>query len=158
MPIEDVFSISGRGTVATGRVERGVATKGSEVEILGFGSKLKTVLTGIGALAPSSYTALSDLPTEMFHKELERAEAGDNMGALLRGIKREQIRRGQVLAAPGSVKSAKKFLAQIYVSLLLHESEGQLANCLALGFDQGGRWSLHSFHGQLHASALPPYC
>ncbi|RXW19861.1 hypothetical protein EST38_g5963 [Candolleomyces aberdarensis] len=99
MPIEDVFSISGRGTVATGRVERGVATKGTDVEIVGFGSSMKTTLTGI----------------EMFHKELERAEAGDNMGALLRGIKREQIRRGQVLAAPGSVKSAKKFVAQIYV-------------------------------------------
>ncbi|EAU93042.2 elongation factor Tu [Coprinopsis cinerea okayama7 len=99
MPVEDVFSISGRGTVATGRVERGVATKGTDVEIIGFGANLKTTLTGI----------------EMFHKELDRAEAGDNMGALLRGIKREQIRRGQVLAAPGSVKSAKKFLAQIYV-------------------------------------------
>ncbi|TFK30508.1 elongation factor Tu [Coprinopsis marcescibilis] len=99
MPVEDVFSISGRGTVATGRVERGIATKGNDIEIIGFGSTMRTTLTGI----------------EMFHKELERAEAGDNMGALLRGIKREQIRRGQVLAAPGSVKSAKKFVAQIYV-------------------------------------------
>ncbi|KAF6765983.1 elongation factor Tu [Ephemerocybe angulata] len=99
MPIEDIFSIAGRGTVATGRVERGVATKGSEVEIVGYGANLKTTLTGI----------------EMFHKELDRAEAGDNMGALLRGVKREQIRRGQVIVAPGSVKSAKKFLAQIYV-------------------------------------------
>ncbi|PPQ64393.1 hypothetical protein CVT26_002100 [Gymnopilus dilepis] len=99
MPIEDVFSISGRGTVATGRVERGVANKGTDVEIIGFGSNLKTTLTGI----------------EMFHKELDRAEAGDNMGALLRGIKREQIRRGQVLALPGSIKSAKKFKAQLYI-------------------------------------------
>jgi len=99
MPIEDVFSISGRGTVATGRVERGVANKGTDVDIIGFGSDVKTTLTGI----------------EMFHKELDRAEAGDNMGALLRGIKREQIRRGQVLAAVGSIKSAKKFVAQIYV-------------------------------------------
>ncbi|EDR15015.1 uncharacterized protein LACBIDRAFT_300718 [Laccaria bicolor S238N-H82] len=99
MPIEDVFSISGRGTVATGRVERGIALKGSDVEVVGFGANFKTTLTGI----------------EMFHKELDRAEAGDNMGALLRGIKREQIRRGHVLAAPGSVKAAKKFLAQIYV-------------------------------------------
>ncbi|KAF8168037.1 P-loop containing nucleoside triphosphate hydrolase protein [Crassisporium funariophilum] len=99
MPVEDVFSISGRGTVATGRVERGVASKGTDVEIVGFGPPMKTTLTGI----------------EMFHKELDRAEAGDNMGALLRGIKREQIRRGQVLAAPGSIKAAKKFLAQIYV-------------------------------------------
>ncbi|CAA7266502.1 unnamed protein product [Cyclocybe aegerita] len=99
MPIEDVFSISGRGTVATGRVERGTANKGTDVEIIGFGPSLKTTLTGI----------------EMFHKELDRAEAGDNMGALLRGIKREQIRRGQVLAAPGSIKAAKKFLAQLYI-------------------------------------------
>ncbi|RDB28782.1 Elongation factor Tu, mitochondrial [Hypsizygus marmoreus] len=99
MPIEDVFSISGRGTVATGRVERGVASKGAEVEVLGLGSSFKTTLTGI----------------EMFHKELERAEAGDNMGALLRGVKREQVRRGQVIVAPGSIKSVKKFQAQIYV-------------------------------------------
>ncbi|PPQ71341.1 hypothetical protein CVT24_012082 [Panaeolus cyanescens] len=99
MPIEGGLSISGRGTVATGRVERGVATKGTDVEIIGYGSTLKTTVTGI----------------EMFHKELDRAEAGDSMGALLRGIKREQIRRGQVLAAPGSIKAAKKFLAQLYV-------------------------------------------
>ncbi|KAF7799034.1 hypothetical protein EIP86_010264 [Pleurotus ostreatoroseus] len=94
-----VFSISGRGTVATGRVERGVCNKGDEVEIVGFGTKLKTTLTGI----------------EMFHKELDRGEAGDNMGCLLRGIKREQIRRGQVLIQPGSMKAVKKFQAQVYV-------------------------------------------
>ncbi|TFK41094.1 elongation factor Tu [Crucibulum laeve] len=99
MPVEDVFSISGRGTVATGRVERGVATKGTDVEVIGFGNSFKTTLTGI----------------EMFHKELDRAEAGDNMGALLRGVKREQIRRGQVIVAPGSMKAAKKFLAQLYI-------------------------------------------
>ncbi|OZJ03227.1 Elongation factor Tu, mitochondrial [Bifiguratus adelaidae] len=99
MPIEDVFSISGRGTVATGRVERGTITKGSEIEIVGMGPTIKTTLTGI----------------EMFHKELDRGEAGDNMGALLRGIKREQIRRGQVLCAPGTVKSHKKFTAQLYI-------------------------------------------
>lgn len=99
MPIEDVFSISGRGTVATGRVERGVITKNSEVEIVGMGPTVKTTLTGI----------------EMFRKELDRGEAGDNMGALLRGIKREQIRRGQVLCAPGTVRSHKKFMAQLYV-------------------------------------------
>ncbi|KAH8550278.1 elongation factor Tu [Umbelopsis sp. PMI_123] len=99
MPIEDVFSISGRGTVATGRVERGVITKGAEVEIVGMGPTQKTTLTGI----------------EMFRKELDRGEAGDNMGALLRGIKREQIRRGQVLCAPGTVKSHKKFEAQLYI-------------------------------------------
>lgn len=99
MYVEDVFSISGRGTVATGKVERGVISKGAEVEIVGLGAKFKTVLTGI----------------EMFHKELDRGEAGDNMGALLRGVKREQIRRGQVLVVPNSIKSVKKFKAQIYV-------------------------------------------
>ncbi|KAI0936571.1 translation elongation factor Tu, variant 2 [Taiwanofungus camphoratus] len=99
LPVEDVFSISGRGTVATGRVERGVCHKGDEVEVLGLGDSFKTTLTGI----------------EMFHKELERGEAGDNMGVLLRGVKREQIRRGQVIIAPGSMKAVKKFQAQIYV-------------------------------------------
>jgi len=99
MPIEDVFSISGRGTVATGRVERGIALKGNEVEIIGLGDPIKTILTGI----------------EMFHKELDRGEAGDNMGALLRGIKREQLKRGQVICAPGSLKSVTKFQAQVYV-------------------------------------------
>ncbi|KIL70760.1 hypothetical protein M378DRAFT_183351 [Amanita muscaria Koide BX008] len=99
MPIEDVFSISGRGTVVTGRVERGTANKGEEVEIVGLGNGFKTTLTGI----------------EMFKKELDRAQAGDNMGALLRGVKREQIRRGQVVVAPGSIKSVKKCQAQIYV-------------------------------------------
>ncbi|KAH7931050.1 translation elongation factor Tu [Leucogyrophana mollusca] len=99
MPVEDVFSISGRGTVATGRVERGVANKGDDVEIVGLGATFKTTLTGI----------------EMFHKELDRGEAGDNMGCLLRGVKREQVRRGQVIIAPGSMKSVKKFQAQIYV-------------------------------------------
>lgn len=99
MPIEDVFSISGRGTVVTGRVERGTAIKGTDVEIVGLGDSFKTTLTGI----------------EMFHKELERAEAGDNMGALLRGIKKEQVRRGQVVIAPGSMKAVKKFRAQVYV-------------------------------------------
>ncbi|ETW87283.1 hypothetical protein HETIRDRAFT_59322 [Heterobasidion irregulare TC 32-1] len=99
MPVEDVFSISGRGTVATGRVERGVATKGADVEIVGLGAHFKTTLTGI----------------EMFHKELDRGEAGDNMGALLRGIKREQVHRGMVIIAPGSMKPVTKFQAQIYV-------------------------------------------
>nr|CAG8436103.1 8088_t:CDS:2 [Entrophospora candida] len=99
MSIEDVFSISGRGTVATGRVERGTITKGEEIEIVGMGPTTKTTLTGI----------------EMFHKELDKGMAGDNMGALLRGIKREQIHRGQVLAAPGTVKSHRKFKSQLYV-------------------------------------------
>lgn len=105
MPIEDVFSIAGRGTVATGSVERGVLTKGMEVEIIGFGSTKKTIITGI----------------EMFHKELDRAEAGDNAGLLLRSLKREDLRRGQLIAAPGTVTSHTKFLSQLYV---LKKEEG----------------------------------
>ncbi|KAF9161093.1 translation elongation factor Tu [Actinomortierella ambigua] len=105
MPVEDVFSISGRGTVATGRVERGKITKGAEIEIVGMGPSFKTVLTGI----------------EMFHKELDHGQAGDNMGALLRGVKREQLRRGMVLAAPGTVKAYKKFDASLYI---LSKDEG----------------------------------
>ncbi|KAF9910114.1 translation elongation factor Tu [Linnemannia zychae] len=99
MPVEDVFSISGRGTVATGRVERGTIQKGAEIEIVGMGPSFKTILTGI----------------EMFHKELDRGQAGDNMGALLRGVKREQLRRGMVLAQPGTVKAYKKFAASLYI-------------------------------------------
>lgn len=99
MSIEDVFSIAGRGTVATGLVERGQVTKGAEVEIVGFGGVKKTTITGI----------------EMFHKELDFGQAGDNMGALLRGLKREDIRRGHILAAVGTVKSARKFKAQLYI-------------------------------------------
>ncbi|KAJ7103458.1 elongation factor Tu [Mycena belliarum] len=99
MPVEDVYSISGRGTVATGRVERGTALKGNEVEIIGHGSRIKTTLTGI----------------EMFHKELDRAEAGDNLGVLLRGLKREQVSRGQLVIAPGSMKPVQKFQAQVYI-------------------------------------------
>ncbi|KAJ7786399.1 elongation factor Tu [Mycena metata] len=99
LAVEEILSISGRGTVATGRVHRGVATKGTEVEIIGHNSPLKTTITGI----------------EMFHKELDRAEAGDNLGLLLRGLKREQIARGQLIIAPGSMKSVKKFVAQVYI-------------------------------------------
>lgn len=99
MPVEDVFSIPGRGTVVTGRVERGKITKGTEVELVGMGSNFKTTLTGI----------------EMFHKELADAQCGDNAGILLRGLKREQIRRGMVVIAPGTVKPIKKFEANIYV-------------------------------------------
>ncbi|OQA22893.1 MAG: Elongation factor Tu [Firmicutes bacterium ADurb.Bin354] len=100
MPVEDVFTISGRGTVATGRVERGTLNLNEEVEIIGVREDVqKTVVTGI----------------EMFHKLLDQAEAGDNIGALLRGIDRKDIERGQVLAKPGSVKCHKKFTAQVYV-------------------------------------------
>jgi elongation factor Tu len=99
MPIEDVFSISGRGTVATGRVERGVIKVGEEVEIVGIRPTQKTVVTGV----------------EMFRKLLDQGEAGDNIGALLRGTKREEIERGQVLAKPGSITPHTKFKAEAYI-------------------------------------------
>jgi elongation factor Tu len=99
MPVEDVFSISGRGTVATGRVERGIIKVGEEVEIVGLKATTKTVVTGV----------------EMFRKLLDQGEAGDNIGALLRCAKREDIERGQVLAAPGSITPHTKFHAQAYV-------------------------------------------
>ena len=105
MAIEDVMTISGRGTVATGRVERGQAHLNDEVEIVGIKDTQKTVLTGL----------------EMFHKQLDVAEAGDNIGALLRGIARDQIQRGQVLAKPGSVHPHTKFKGQVYV---LSKDEG----------------------------------
>jgi elongation factor Tu len=99
MPIEDVFSISGRGTVVTGRVERGVVRVGDEVEVVGIRPTMKTVVTGV----------------EMFRKLLDQGEAGDNIGALLRGTKREEVERGQVLAAPGSITPHTKFKAEAYV-------------------------------------------
>ena len=99
MPIEDVFTITGRGTVATGRVERGVAKLNDEVEIVGIKPTRKTVITGL----------------EMFRKQLDLAEAGDNIGALLRGVNRDEIERGQVLAKPGSVTPHTDFKAQVYV-------------------------------------------
>jgi len=98
MPIEDVFSISGRGTVVTGRVERGTLTVGEEVEIVGFKPTTKTTVTGI----------------EMFRKELDKAEAGDNCGVLLRGIKKDEVERGQVLAKPGTITPHTKFEAEVY--------------------------------------------
>ena len=107
MPIEDVFSISGRGTVATGRVERGVVHVGDEIEIVGIKETAKTTCTGV----------------EMFRKLLDEGQAGDNIGALLRGTKREEIERGQVLAAPGSINPHTKFKAECYI----------------LGKDEGGR-------------------
>jgi elongation factor Tu len=99
MPVEDVFSISGRGTVATGRVERGIIKVGEEVEIVGIRPTQKTVVTGV----------------EMFRKLLDQGEAGDNIGALLRGTKREEIERGQVLAKPGSITPHTKFKAEAYI-------------------------------------------
>ena len=105
MPIEDVFSISGRGTVVTGRVERGVVNVGDELEIVGVKDTVKTTCTGV----------------EMFRKLLDRGEAGDNIGALIRGIDREGVERGQVLCKPGSVKGHTKFKGEIYV---LSKEEG----------------------------------
>ena len=99
MPVEDVFSISGRGTVVTGRVERGVIKVGEEVEIVGLKPTVKTTVTGV----------------EMFRKLLDQGQAGDNIGALLRGTKREDVERGQVLAAPGSITPHTKFKAEAYV-------------------------------------------
>ncbi|MEK7302245.1 MAG: elongation factor Tu [Pseudomonadota bacterium] len=107
MPVEDVFSISGRGTVVTGRVERGIIKVGEEIEIVGLKPTLKTVCTGV----------------EMFRKLLDQGQAGDNVGILLRGTKREEVERGQVLAKPGSISPHTKFTAEIYV----------------LGKEEGGR-------------------
>lgn len=106
MPVEDVFSIKGRGTVATGRIERGIVKMNDEIEILGLGKEVKkTVVTGV----------------EMFHKQFDTAEAGMNVGLLLRGVDKEQIERGQVLCKPGSVKAHKNFEAEVYV---LKKEEG----------------------------------
>jgi elongation factor Tu len=105
MPVEDVFSISGRGTVVTGRVERGVVKVGEELEIVGLKPTLKTVCTGV----------------EMFRKLLDQGQAGDNVGVLLRGTKREEVERGQVLAKPGSITPHTKFSCEVYV---LSKEEG----------------------------------
>jgi elongation factor Tu len=105
MPVEDVFTISGRGTVVTGRIERGIIKVGEEVEIIGFRDTQKTTITGV----------------EMFRKLLDQGQAGDNVGALLRGTKKEEVERGQVLAKPGSVTPHKKFKAEVYV---LKKEEG----------------------------------
>src|SRR4030066_2295410 len=105
MPVEDVFSISGRGTVVTGRVERGIIKVGEEIEIVGLKPTLKTVCTGV----------------EMFRKLLDQGQAGDNVGILLRGTKREEVERGQVLAKPGSISPHTKFEAEVYV---LSKEEG----------------------------------
>jgi elongation factor Tu len=105
LPIEDVFSISGRGTVVTGRVERGIVKVGEEIEIVGLKPTVKTICTGV----------------EMFRKLLDEGRAGDNVGVLLRGTKREDVERGQVLAFPGSITPHTKFEAEIYV---LSKEEG----------------------------------
>src|SRR5688572_1065879 len=105
MPIEDVFSISGRGTVVTGRVERGVIKVGEEIEIVGIRATIKTTCTGV----------------EMFRKLLDQGQAGDNVGILLRGTKREEVERGQVLAKPASIQPHTDFTAEVYI---LSKEEG----------------------------------
>jgi elongation factor Tu len=105
MPIEDVFSISGRGTVVTGRVERGIVNTGNEVEIVGIRATQKTTVTGV----------------EMFRKLLDEGRAGENIGALLRGTKRDDVERGQVLAAPGTIKPHTRFESEVYI---LSKEEG----------------------------------
>jgi len=105
MPVEDVFGIKGRGTVVTGRIERGIVKVGDEIEIVGMGATRKTTVTGV----------------EMFQKTLDQGEAGDNVGCLLRGIEREDIERGQVLSKPASITPHKKFEAEVYV---LSKDEG----------------------------------
>ncbi|MBK8134733.1 MAG: elongation factor Tu [Chloroflexi bacterium] len=116
MPIEDVFTIQGRGTVVTGRVDRGNLLKGQEIEIIGLREeKIKTIVTGI----------------EMFHKELDSAQAGDNAGVLLRGTKREEVERGMVLAKPGSITPYRKFMAEVYV---LKKEEGGRHKAFVSGY------------------------
>ena len=105
LPVEDVFSISGRGTVVTGRIERGQIRTGDEVEIVGFKDTFKSVVTGV----------------EMFRKLLDQGQAGDNVGVLLRGTKREEVERGQVLAKPGSITPHTKFTCEVYI---LSKEEG----------------------------------
>jgi len=105
LPVEDVFSITGRGTVATGRIERGIIKVGEEVALVGFGSDKKSVVTGV----------------EMFRKLLDQGQAGDNVGLLLRGVDKKEIERGMVLAKPGSIKPHTKFEAEVYV---LNKDEG----------------------------------
>jgi len=105
MPVENAYSIAGRGTVVTGRVERGILNKNDEVEMVGYGQVLKTTVTGI----------------EMFHKDLDQGQAGDNMGALVRGLKREEVLKGMVMCKPGTVTQHQKFKAQMYV---LKKEEG----------------------------------
>ena len=105
MPIEDIFSIQGRGTVVTGRIEQGICKVGEEMEIVGFRDTRKTVVTGV----------------EMFKKLLDEGRAGDNVGLLLRGIDKDDVERGQVIAKPGSIKPHKKFKGEVYV---LSKEEG----------------------------------
>jgi elongation factor Tu len=129
MPIEDIFSIEGRGTVVTGRIERGVVTVGEEVEIVGIKPTAKTTVTGI----------------EMFNKQLQQGQAGDNAGILLRGTKKEDVHRGQVLAKKGSVTPHTDFDAEVYI------------RCRGLYLEQRGGRSSHTILYWLQATVLHPY-
>ncbi len=131
MPVEDVFTITGRGTVATGRVERGLLRLGSEVEIVGIRETRKTVATGI----------------EMFRKMMDECQAGDNVGLLLRGVERKEIERGQVIAQPGSVKPHTKFKAEIYV---LTKEEGGRHTPFFTGYRPQFYFRTTDVTGQLH--------
>jgi elongation factor Tu len=126
MPVEDVFSIKGRGTVVTGRVERGTLKKGEEIEIIGLRGRVErgTLKKGeeieiIGLREESKKTVVTGI--EMFHQELDQAQAGDNAGILLRGVDREEVERGMVLAKPGSITPHRKFMSEVYV---LRRDEG----------------------------------
>ena len=123
MPVEDVFSISGRGTVVTGRIERGIVNVSDEIEIVGIKDTAKTTCTGV----------------EMFRKLLDRGRAGDNVGVLLRGTKREEVERGQVLAKPGSITPHTKFEAEVYIS------------------DEGRGWPSYAVLQGLPSAVLLPY-
>lgn len=141
-----MFSIAGRGTVATGSVERGFITKGADVEIIGYGETLKTTITGVEMFHKGTNTVrgtFMHLTTTLILWlciELERAEAGDNAGLLLRGLKRDQLRRGQVIAKPGTITPHKKFLSQMYI----------------LTKDEGGRHTpfVENYKPQLYARTM----
>jgi len=134
MPIEDVFSISGRGTVVTGRVETGIVKVGEEVEIVGIKDTQKTVVTGV----------------EMFRKLLDQGQAGDNIGALIRGVGREEVERGQVLCKPGSIKPHTDFSAEIYV--LSKDEGGRHTPFFANYRRKGPRWSCRATTSHLKSS------
>ena len=123
MPVEDVFGIKGRGTVVTGRIERGIVKVGDEIEIIGITETRKTIVTGV----------------EMFRKLLDQGEAGDNVGCLLRGIERDDVERGQVLAKPGSIKPHTDFEAEVYV------------------LSQGRGWPPHAVLHRLPPAVLRPH-
>src|SRR3546814_6162964 len=118
MPIEDVFSISGRGTVVTGRIETGVVKVGEEVEIVGIKDTKKTVVTGV----------------EMFRKLLDQGQAGDNVGALIRGVGREEVERGQVLAKPGSITPHTEFTSEVYVLSRSEEHTSELQTLMRISY------------------------